>query len=265
MKERPILFSGPMVRAILAGTKTQTRRVVKHQGDMEFDPRDPHYGPYWLAYAAGDLDGEDAKVRCPYGVPGDREWRTGHITAPGWYCVRGLLDESIGGDTRAVWVNPEWFTWGFDQNDDPESIGLDTNITPENVQWKRPGNRLWVRETWAYERDGTRCPDDTGILYRATDPGWDDEETGLRWRPSIFMPRWASRILLEITEVRVERLQEISAADCWAEGIESAGWDCERYGSVVECYRDLWESISGAGTWAANPWVWVVSFKRLQP
>ena len=275
MKERPILFSGPMVRAILDGSKTQTRRVVKRQGDMEFDPADPHYGPYWLAYAAGDLDGEDAKVRCPYGVPGDREWRTGHITAPGWYCVRGLLDESIGGDTRAVWVNPEGFTWGFDQNDDPESIGLDTNITPENVQWKRPGQRLWVRETWAVQHEyDAAAPSEIGASarwhYAAT-----EDLGGLRKRPSIFLPRRGSRILLEITDVRVQRLQEISEEDARAEGVSDGG--CLNCGNPEPCgcgnpqpdARDgfawLWESINGPDSWDANPWVWAITFQRLEP
>jgi hypothetical protein len=212
MKERPILFSGPMVRAILAGTKTQTRRVVKRQGDMEFDPADPHYGPYWLAYAAGDLDGEDAKVRCPYGVPGDR---------------------------------------------------------------------LWVRETWA-ENAGSAG----GYLYRA-DHG--DKCSGIatlaldraewvhycdRWRPSIHMPRTASRILLEITDVRVERLQAISDADALAEGtMEWVNWDSPQAKAswagngayAGGAFPRFWESINGAGSWDANPRVWVVSFKRLQP
>jgi hypothetical protein len=201
--ERPILFSGPMVRAILAGAKTQTRRVVKHQSDMEFDPGDPHYGPYWLAYAAGDLDGEDAKVRCPYGVPGDR---------------------------------------------------------------------LWVRETFAWLSDGTGCPDDAdGVLYRATDPGWDDEQTGLRWRPSIFMPRAASRILLEITDVRVERLGEISEADARAEGVTDytgKWWDGSpvvggKWNAPTEAFRGLWESMNGPESWHPDRRVWVGSFRMV--
>jgi hypothetical protein len=210
MKERPILFSGPMVRAILDGSKTQTRRVVKRHGDMEFDPQDPRYGPYWLPYAAGDAEGEQAKVRCPHGTPGDR---------------------------------------------------------------------LWVRETWAHERDGTGCPDDTGVLYRATDPGWDDEGTGLRWRPSVFMPRWASRILLEITDVRVQRLQGISEEDARAEGIEySEGYSVRQHAHVglaegdwipnappIPSFRSLWERIHGLNSWDANPWVWAITFQGIQP
>jgi len=197
MKERPILFSGPMVRAILDGSKTQTRRVVKHSGDMEFDPQDPHYGPYWLAYVAGDAMGEDVKVRCPYGTPGDR---------------------------------------------------------------------LWVRETFAQGVEG--CPG--GISYRADhfDPKGDGPAHPMKWRPSIFMPRIASRILLEITDVRVQQLQEISADDCRAEG-HPADWsrspDPEVHNDAArDWYMDLWQSINGSDSWHANPWVWAITFRRLQ-
>jgi hypothetical protein len=189
MKERPILFSGPMVRAILDGSKTQTRRTFK--GTTE------HKGPYNPAYMEAHQQANGWGRICPHGAPGDR---------------------------------------------------------------------LWVRETWAHERDGTGCPDDTGVLYRATDPGWDDEGTGLRWRPSIFMPRIASRILLEITDVCVQRLQEISEEDARAEGAIGAlndsigdNW-CAR-----EAFAALWESINGTGSWHANPWVWAITFRRLEP
>jgi hypothetical protein len=267
MKERPILFSGPMVRAILDGSKTQTRRVAK-----EFDE---------MPNLDGVLQRFPRQNGCPYGAPGDQEWRTGHITASGWYYVRGLLDESIGGDTRAVWVNPEWFTWGFGQDDDPESIGLDTNITPENVQWKSAGDRLWVRETWQHNI-GNGPP----LIYRA-DHGaaqsvyeadlatgaWKVAVSG--WRPSIFMPRSASRILLEITDVRVQRLQEISEGDARAEGVSDGG--CLSCGNPEPCgcgnpqpdARDgfawLWQSIHGTGSWHVNPWVWAITFRRIQP
>jgi hypothetical protein len=175
MKERPILFGGPMVRAILDGSKTQTRRVAK-----EFDE---------MPNLDGILQRFPRQNGCPYGTPGDR---------------------------------------------------------------------LWVRETWAHERDGTGCPDDTGVLYRATDPGWDDEGTGLRWRPSIFMPRIASRILLEITDVRVQRLQEISEEDARAEG-------CEPFACPRDRFQGLWDTIHGSGAWHANPWAWAITFRRIQP
>jgi len=168
MKERPILFSGPMVRAILEGRKTQTRRIVKPQplrdrGVMAFN------------------DGEHPQMRCPYGKPGDR---------------------------------------------------------------------LWVRETW--------CPDVEPYTFRYKADGDEPLE---RWRPSIHIPRWASRITLEVVSVRVERLQNISEDDALAEGITLV----ERGTSPVDQFNKLWESINGPGSWEANPWVWVVEFKRIEP
>ena len=195
MKERPIIFSGPMVRAILDGTKTQTRRILSHKRFSCVDRDYASVGDRCLPIAAH-----------AYGIPGDR---------------------------------------------------------------------LWVRETWAPERDGTGCPDDNGVLYRATDPGWDAEDTGLRWRPSIHMPRAASRILLETTDVRVQRLQDISEDDARAEGITDGG--CLTCGNSEPCgcsnpqpdacdaFAWLWESINGGGSWHANPWVWAVTFRRLTP
>jgi len=192
MKERPILFSGPMVRAILDGSKTQTRRIAKEFNEM------PNLDGILRRFPNIDVP---VQKGCPYGTPGDR---------------------------------------------------------------------LWVRETWAHERDGTGCPDDTGVLYRATDPGWDDEGTGLRWRPSIFMSRASSRILLEITDVRVQRLQEISEEDARAEGVTPTMpiyGDCG--GFEHQGHRDsfirLWESINGPNSWHANPWVWAITFRRLEP
>jgi hypothetical protein len=148
---------------------------------------------------------------------------------------------------------------------------------------RAPGDRLWCRETFAivprtaYARsDGvsqTLRPDDDhdAAIYRAD---WTRSNGGFRWRPSIHMPRWASRILLEITDVRVERLQDISEADAQAEGIEYSerfeGYcigEAEHYNSHDPrlSYASLWESINGPGSWAANPWVWVVEFRRIEP
>jgi hypothetical protein len=191
-RERPIIFSGPMVRAILDGSKTQTRRIAKEFDEMP------------------NLDRILQRFPHPNG------------------CRHGT-----------------------------------------------PGDRLWVRETWAPERDGTACPDDTGILYRATDLGWDDEDTGLRWRPSIFMPRTASRILLEITDVRVQRLQDISEDDARAEGIDDDAADkvlmmAEAMNQreprpLASAFETIWDTIHGSGAWHANPWVWALTFRRLQP
>jgi hypothetical protein len=195
MKERPILFSAPMVRALLDGSKTQTRRVVK--------PRDLA----WMDEHQGLREANNA-TRCPYGQPGDRLW------------VR---------ETHA----PQADCWG---------------------SWER-----WLRGA------GGEAP----ILHYAADfkPFQNDNGFVIRkpfiekWRPSIHMPRWASRIDLEVTGVRVERLQDIGESDCYAEGIRHA--DVWGDGTAVGFYRTLWEQINGAGSWAANPWVWVIEFRRI--
>lgn len=218
MKERGILFSAPMVRAILDGTKTQTRRAVKFR-------REP----------------------TPY--PGlERAWSAE---------VHG----------QQVWVNS--------QTHHPQHI---SKHSPYGV----PGDRLWVRETWAL--DPNEPAESRAVLFRATDPGWDDSGSGLKWRPSIFMPRWASRITLEITEVRVQRLHDISEADIRAEGVTAeavralVGRDYitervnEAFEQVVHIVdmspRDLWRvgwsAINGAASWDANPWLWCLTFRRVQ-
>ena len=238
-KERPILFKGAMVRAIMDGSKTQTRRILK--------------------------------------LPPLQPWQSG---SKGWRFIE--CDHSI--------EDYDNFVAGF-------SDGRGTIFNIKCLYGKpafldRAADRLWVRETWAsaqhaivaYRADG-ECGSwmhdggggrvwerHGGILGSGTPDRpeqWRGQMFGLskfggKWRPSIFMPRWASRISLEITAIRVERLQDISGPDCWAEGIAHAGWDPERYGSVVECYRDLWQSIHGPGSWDANPWLWVIQFQRIQ-
>lgn len=135
-----------------------------------------------------------------------------------------------------------------------------------------PGDRLWVRETW------NRFEPWAGYYYAADYEGWgiggDDDpdhipDHEVRWKPSIHMPRAACRLVLEITDVRIERLQDISEADILAEGItvdRVAQW-CNTPWSTMptlhHAWRVLWESINGAGSWDANPWVWVISFRRV--
>lgn len=140
---------------------------------------------------------------------------------------------------------------------------------PYGMAW----DRLWVRETFADTTD--LHVDDPGWVYRATDPDWSTME-GFKWRPSIFMPRAASRLNLGITGVRVERLNQISDEDAMAEGIR-----CYTAGDILAyavspdsrddaeatarmAFRALWQSINGADSWDANPWVWVVNFERLE-
>ena len=228
MKERGILMGGPMVRAILDGTKTQTRRPVKPPVPLVMR---------WIEKAKlFAFPGSRLGVmrKCPFGVPGDR---------------------------------------------------------------------LWVRETWLAAVDSFNN-DDPGVCYRAS---WDAKDYDgayrfgipqsaphfrgagkTKWRPSIHMPRWASRIDLEVTDVRVQRVQEITEADANAEGVDQWLWghagtlaiynhparrgttDC-LYGTV-NCFHGLWDSIYGKPdkhgsdySWAANAWAWAVTFRRVKP
>ncbi len=217
MTEHPIIFSAPMVRAILAGTKTQTRRVVKG-APHDWAPVQPQvYSPTVIdrrgdeqpgpaAYGAGNADGE-CWIRCPYGQPG-----------------------------TTLWVREAWrVVWSSD-NEPPRELDA--------------AYRFW------YEADAP-LQDGYGKL-----------------RPSIHMPRFASRITLEVTSVRVERLQAISEADAAAEGV-TPKWEPGCSGRLMEAlggfsfrpaasaYADLWESLHGPGSWDSNPWVWVVEFKRI--
>lgn len=251
MKERPILFSGDMVRAILEGRKTQTRRVVKPQPKVVTKSR------------LGWRREHGLKMPCPYGQPGDAEWQSGQPTEDGWYYIRDFLHEGAGGDNRAIWYNAKDEVWGWDQDDDPEGMYADGF---QWSGWKRPGDRLWVRETWSHdgpdlETVRARCEDmlvggiTYGPYYRATESAPDT----LTWKPSIHMPRWACRLLLDVKAVRVERLQDITQADAIAEGCP-ADPSPGRSASVV--FHDLWDSLNekrGYG-WDTNPWVWVIEF-----
>lgn len=189
MKERPILFSGPMVRAILDGRKTQTRRVIKGE----------HTNVFWNSIVVNGYGGwtneHGSPVRCPYGKPGDR---------------------------------------------------------------------LWVRETFSYRDYGDIGSHD---LDKSERWYWADgsQPTHGNWtrpKPSIHMPRWASRITLKITDMRVERLQDISHRDALAEGVD---YDVSKPdGSPLQRFQQLWESLNGPESWIDNPWVWVVEFKHIE-
>ena len=223
-KERPILFKGQMVRALLDGTKTQTRRIMKFQPydgaeviceefhptvidrRGEEQPGEPVFGAWWA-------DGDNA-LRCPYGAPGDRLW------------VRETFAK-IDGQTQP-WI--------------------ETDYRASYTDGDRLGDRLGIKK---------------------------------RWTPAIHMPRVASRIALEVSGVRVERLQEISEADAVAEGLSMDVGQGARQNdldirrakteefrplgcaSAVDAYRALWESINGADSWNANPWVWVLTLKKV--
>lgn len=194
MKERPILFAGPMVRAILARTKTQTRRLMRPQPSRVITL--PVVGRYF-------------QKPCPYGVPGDRLWvRETH-----------LLDPPIDG------------TW--------PSVG-DTFASVDDIP------------------DRYRTPEH--VIYRASCEWSGEQQARWRWRPSIQMPRWASRLTLEVTDVRVQRLQDISEDDADAEGVHP----CEGALTARLALAMLWDSINQKrAPWASNPWVWAVTFRRL--
>lgn len=204
-KERPILFSAPMVRAILDGSKTQTRRIIKNQNLIGAPPHGFH------AYEVEDSDGnrfwgfssDDDDWKCPFGKPGDR-----------------------------LWVREKW------------------NAMPVGED----GEAGYPYFTIPKEKPCGAC-----IAYAA------DGEDG-PFRPSIHMPRWASRITLEIVSVRVERLQEISNNDAISEGIVCVwrGDNGPHEFDQVPHFRFLWESINGKGSWDKNPWVWVIGFRRIE-
>lgn len=226
MKERPILFSAPMVRAILDGTKTQTRRIVKSRPDKNMGPRCVLL-PNELA---GEINAGDY-TNCPYGHPGDRLWvrETWRIGAWDENRPAFAIDYQADGFCRREWLNV------------PDPMCDDGELF----------NRLWQQST----------DDAIKALGQQDRYQWEPGRSPCRWRPSIHMPRWASRITLEVTGVRVERLKDISGSDAVAEGVRSRLPD---NGIAVSEYQDLWESINGPGSWNANPWVLVVEFKVVE-
>lgn len=209
-KERPIIFSGPMVRAILAGRKTQTRRVIKPQPKgwrADAYPDRYNNGPQWAFWLPDNRMTEEQTWKCPYGEPGDRLWvRETCVICDGDHMQRKTLDELL-----------------------------------------------------------IKGPPPKSVYYVATDRIY----LGEKKTPSIFMPRCASRIALGVTNVRVERLQEINEEDAKAEGVEAISVaDVPRQASWSnrQDFSRLWDSINkkrGFG-WDKNPWVWVVGFKVMQ-
>jgi hypothetical protein len=186
----------------------------------------------------------------------DKKWQTRRVVVPTQSTPR----------VAPLRMEP-WIIDGEQETDDqglPCWAGFHPDY-PGEAKWfscpyGKPGDRLWVRETWA------RHPDCGGPIYRATDPGWDDNDYGIKWRPSIFMPRWASRLTLEITSVRVERIRDISLDDMRAEGVRPENEASLLWReSLTERFIALWDSINAKRgySWAVNPWVWVISYKRV--
>jgi hypothetical protein len=225
-RERPILFSAPMVRALLAGTKTQTRRVVKlpHNNRLGQWEVLPWGGPNGGRTRGGEMvpfqnvighSRTGDIVGCPYGQPGDR-----------------------------LWVRETFFAWGRWESRFSSKKNRD--------EWHFVDETLVSGHAYRYAADGL-WPIAARPRLAGAKPSW--------WqRPAIYMPRVASRIALEVSGVRVERLQDISEKDALAEGIEHFVPDDPR-----KEYRLLWEDINGAGSWGANPCVWVVEFRRIAP
>jgi len=228
MKVRPILFNAAMVRALLDGSKTQTRRVsgleVINAEPDRYEFHGVTSGPGMPHFVFHDhKSGAQVLVKCRHGQPGDR-----------------------------LWVRETWMP-GYDH--DPDAIDEIPKVSviyrADKAEIQHPAPSYAFAEQWLrlYSEDGESPPP---------------------WKPSIFMPHWASRILLEIVSVRVERLQDISDDDAIAEGVHrdhrmwfatDAGGPA--YKSPSSAYRNLWESINGPGSWDANPWVWVVEFKKV--
>ncbi|ASC26576.1 morphogenetic protein [Klebsiella pneumoniae] len=227
MKERGMIFNGEMVRALLSGRKTQTRRPVK------FPVHDKNLG---CELAGNELAGELSAgnyLNSAFGKPGDRIW------------------------VRETFQGP---LFDFDLMD---------SYCKDSTPFEKS-------EFCVYKADGVPAPE----FYDA------DDELHCCWRPSIHMPRWASRILLEITDVRVERLNAISPEDAESEGLERTNFtgfgdepglpsypEPDVYFDPLkkqwkeyppEAFAGLWESIYGEGSWQVNPWVWVIEFKRVE-
>jgi hypothetical protein len=226
MKEHPILFSAPMVRANREGRKNQTRRIMSFCDGLSCEEID------------------EFEFRC--------------------------LQEYEDGTYRAI----------FDTDDEPFSVVC---------RYGRPGDHLWVRESWSTERmfpNALEEPNRSSFtkmryIYKADEK--DHIHKLIKWHPSIHMAREASRNLLEVVDIRVERLQDITDYDCGAEGIERERdgfkcyeiihggkhkgdfhpWNVVPNAKIKTSYQQLWESINGPDSWKQNPWVWVIEFKRI--
>jgi len=247
MTERPILFSGPMVKAILASRKTQTRRLVKPPPEWTepgtawtsgFLGDGSRAGVSWRAHHEEYPEEGSLLYRCPFGEPGDHLW------------VR---------ETFRLESNQEFLEPGHEP---PHADGRPVRRHEEGW-WEQPH-------------------------YRATDPApeLDDGQgdgPGCRWTPSIYMPRWASRITLEVLQVRIERLRDISESDAAAEGAQhfpdipsshpyprsAHRWSMESPTNTDQClgsarmaFANFWIQLRGRDSWDDNPWVWAVTFQR---
>ncbi len=203
-----MIFNAEMVRAILDGRKTQTRRPIKWKQTRFTEIGEREDGSKW-PWSEDAEHAFDFWHPCPFGSVGDRIW------------------------VRETFQGP---LFDFDLMD---------SYCKDSTPFEKS-------EFCVYKADGVPAPE----FYDA------DDEVHCCWRPSIHMPRWASRILLEITDVRVERLKSISDRDALREGCSAA--DMKSGDCVADVFARLWASIYGSDSWNANPWVWVIEFKRVE-
>ncbi|MBZ1588058.1 hypothetical protein KFB51_20605 [Klebsiella pneumoniae] len=245
MKERGMIFNSEMVRAILDGRKTQTRRIMKVQ---------PESNLLGLLLITDSTKHSDI---------GKYHWAESNAT--GNHVRSKLFSSPFGAVGERIWVRETWATLG---NEDGCYVDWEDNLCKGD---ERSAARI-------YRASCEQRPGDYGLWSIPDDAYWKPHTKEHKfegaWRPSIHMPRWASRILLEITDVRVERLNAISEEDARAEGIIDGG--CLNCGEPEPCgcanpepdatdaFAYLWQSIYGQDNWNANPWVWVIEFKRVE-
>ena len=232
MKEHPILFNGKMVQAILEGHKAQTRRVIKPQPVLE-------RGVWKWKETAWDIANAQISDTFPADLapyqPGNYLW-----VREGWRIA--AWDEDNG--TLSIQYKADGAVGDMRLCEDPDAF-----------------NRYWLQSSDDAEKQGIK-PDMDGQYH------WDVHNPPTRWRPSIHMPRWASRITLEVTGVRIERVQEIGADDAIAEGIninEAMALPTDPDSAACGIFSGLWDSINAKRgySWDTNPWVWAIRFKRV--
>ena len=206
---KPILFSTPMVRAIMEGRKTQTRRIIKRE--LPDDAHGFHFLP-------------------------KKDWT-----------IKRKID-----NTWAYFVDPKTGSWPCNDEDKLKCRYKINDI-------------LWVRETWQH----TKClnlhitDENYGYIYKADGLPWEDFEEW-SWEPSIFMPKKACRLFLELKDIRIEKLNDISPDDAIAEGMETVGLFLNYNGTNIEKFKKLWDLINGENSWNKNPFVWVYEFERTE-
>ena len=238
MKERGMIFNAEMVRAILDGRKAQTRRIIKDQPESsEFGLRyiaesslAKEVGMYfWSQSDACGLKSRSNPFACPYGKPGDRIW-----VRETFSCIGNEDGHPVDAKGNLCSREDSQRIYRASAIQKPNNYGL----------WSFPDDADWKPHTKDYQYEGA-------------------------WRPSIHMPRWASRILLEITDVRVERLNAISQADAIAEGAPPSHHSIDAVSKQFgypdfsrSWFGQTWQHIYGEESWKNNPWVWVIEFKR---